>query len=348
MQQKLKSLLTGLATAVLANTANAETVLIANDPGPNRGVRSKAVNYLSEQIEQRTGGEVRIENNWGGALFKVTAALDSLGTGVADMGVMVGSYAQSELPELALGGMPMQESHHWVMMRAMHELMTTNEKVQQRLDEKNLVYVNVYGLPPNLLACKGDGIDAVDQVKGTKVSSTGSSSLIFKELGGNMVKMPVYEVYQSMETGLIDCTVTFSYFAVATKLNELVDTITPMAYSPVTVLATFINKDTFDSLKPEHQKIIKELGSEMIDHYGEQLDKADVAAMDTMKAALNFKSFNDADYKAMDVAAKPIFDDWLKDARANGLQGEAMISELSGLIDKWQKVLDTEGFPWNR
>ncbi|MEM9765870.1 MAG: C4-dicarboxylate ABC transporter substrate-binding protein, partial [Pseudomonadota bacterium] len=70
--------------------------------------------------------------------------------------------------------------------------------------------------------------------------------------------MPIYEVYQSMQTGLIDCTVTYGYFASATKLDELITTITPIELSSSIVLATVMNKDVFESLSGEDQAAIRE------------------------------------------------------------------------------------------
>ena len=211
MSRFLKIAALTAATSVFALGAQAQTMLISNDPGPNRGVRAEAVNHLSTLIAEASGGALTVENNWGGALFRTTAALDSMSAGVADLGLIVGPYTQSELPELALGGLPMINASPWVMMSAMHELFTTNETIMARLEERNLVFVNFYALPTALLGCNGGQIASVDDVDGVKISRTNSMSDLFQPLGGNMVNMPIYDVYQSMQTGLIDCTVTYGY-----------------------------------------------------------------------------------------------------------------------------------------
>jgi len=307
------------------------------------------VNYLSEQIAERTNGELKIENNWGGALFKTTAALESIGTGVADMGVLVGPYAQSEMPELNVGALVLPAASPWVMMKVMDELYTTNETVLARMEEKNIVYINHYALPSGLVACRGDGIATVADVAGKKMANTGGFSALFKELGANMVSMPIYEVYQSKETGLVDCSVTYSYFAVATKLNELVDTLTPINFAAVTVVITFMNKDTFDSLTPDQQKAIKEIGSEMPDYYAKSLgaaDKASMSKMTTGENAVTLKAFSDADLEVIAEASKPVTDKWLADAKATGLDGPKFLDEVKGLIAKYNKIEETEGSPW--
>lgn len=351
MKYLTRNILAAASVSVLALAANAETTLIANEPGPNRGVRAKAVSYIAEQIEERTGGEVKVEQNWGGALFKTSAALQSLGLGVADMGVIIGAYSASEFPELQMAGLQLKPAHPWVMMQAMYELFTTNEALQARFDEMNIEYISTYSLTPGILACSGEGIRTLADTAGKKIAHTGSSTDIFGELGGNLVSMPIYEVYQGMETGLVECSVTYAYYAVATKLNELVGTVTDMRFSSLASLATFMNKDTFDALSPEQQKIVKQVGIDVMDFYGENLAAADIKAMEALATgdhAADMVELPEADYARIEELFKPSIENWKSDASGVGADGDALMAELFQLIDKWTAVMEAEGLPWER
>lgn len=351
MKHLFKTALTAGVLTVMAATAQAETRLIANEPGPNRGVRAKAVNYIGEQIAERTNGEVTVEQNWGGALFKTNAALQSLGLGVADMGVVIGAYSASEFPELQMAGLQLKPAHPWVMMQAMYELFTTNEKLQARLDEMNLVYISTFSLTPGILACSGEGIRSLDDVPGVKFAHTGSTTDIFGELGGNLVSMPIYDVYQGMETGLVECSVSYAYYAVASKLNELVDTVTDMHLSSLASLGTFVNKDTFEALTPEQQDIVRQVGRDTMNFYGEALMDADKKAMETLTTgenAVEIVELTDAEYAKVQELAKPSIDKWKADMAAVGNDGDALLAELYTLVDKWTGVMEAEGLPWER
>ena len=351
MIKHLKLAVAAATASTIALASQAQTTLISNDPGPNRGVRAAAVNHLSDLIAEKSGGALTVQNNWGGALFSSTAALDSLSSGVADMGLLVGPYVQSELPELALGGVPMIKASPWVMMSALDELFTTNETIKARLDERNLFYLNFYGLPTALLGCNDGQINTIADVDGVKISRTNSMSDLFEPLGGNMVNMPIYEVYQSMQTGLIDCTVTYGYFASATKLDELITSITPIELSSSIVLATVMNKDVFESLSDDDQAAIRAAGDAMHDYYGEHLGQAEAAAIEAMTSGENglvLKSFTEADTSALSESAQPIVDKWLADADATGLNGQKILDEMLSLGEKWNESEATEGVPWER
>ncbi|WP_293746598.1 hypothetical protein [uncultured Paraglaciecola sp.] len=49
-----------------ACSAFAETVLTYGEPGPNRGARAGATKWFAEQVEKRSGGDLKIKIMWGG------------------------------------------------------------------------------------------------------------------------------------------------------------------------------------------------------------------------------------------------------------------------------------------
>ncbi|MEM9435449.1 MAG: hypothetical protein AAGA15_00290, partial [Pseudomonadota bacterium] len=85
----------------------------------------------------------------------------------------------------------------------------------------------------------------------------------------------------------------------------------------------------------------------MSDYYGEQLEKADTAALDAMRAAgVQDLSFTQDEQAAMQVAMQPNLDEWLADAEATGLDGQAVYDEFLTYVEKWQATLEADGFPW--
>ena len=195
------------------------------------------------------------------------------------------------------------------------------------------------------------GIRSVDDIKGTKIAHTGSSGDVLAALGGNMVNMPIYDVYQAMETGLVDCSVTYAYYAVASKLSEEIDTMTELRYSTITSLGTVMNRDSFERLTPEQQEAILGIGPDMMNFYGEKLEEADLKALEVLSSGddpVEFVKLSDEGYDAMDVAGVPMFDNWYADTDAVGTDGKALLAELYALMDKWTVVMETEGLPWHK
>lgn len=340
------------AIAFASAPASAEVRLIANEPGPNKGVRAKSVEYFADLIEERSNGDLVIDQNWGGALFKAPAALPSISAGISDIGLIIGAYAPSEFPALALGDLPMAGTDAWISMQAMNELFSTNEQIQARLDDMGIVYLGPYATSQAQMGCRGEGMTSVESIKGTKMRYAGAVlGEMFSNLGGNMVDISIYKAFQGMETGLIDCTITYAYFAVATKLDELIDSLTPMEFSNAASLGTFMNKYSYDSLSPEHQEIIQGVRLDVINYYSENILLADVAAMEKMTSGddpIIVHQLSAEDIAMMQEAAIPVFAKWKSNAEAKGYDADALLEEYKGLLLKWTEVRDTQGYPWTR
>ena len=128
MTYSLKPALMGAALSLsLAGLASAQTTLVYTEGGPNRGTRSLAVQDFADTVSALTNGEVVVDIHWGGALVGLTATLGAVRDGVADAGSVLGSYDPRRLIGYGVGDLPTQYSDPWVIMRAMYEMMTTNQ-----------------------------------------------------------------------------------------------------------------------------------------------------------------------------------------------------------------------------
>ena len=69
----LKKTVLAAAMSVLATASYAETTLIHGEAGPNRGARAVALQWFADQVGERSDGDIKIDIQWGGALFKAKA-----------------------------------------------------------------------------------------------------------------------------------------------------------------------------------------------------------------------------------------------------------------------------------
>jgi len=96
-----------VAATLSVSTAIAQTVLIHGEAGPNRGARAAAILWFADQVAERSEGDIRIDVQWGGALFKANAALQSIHDGVADMGTIISVYYPQEFASYGIADLPL-------------------------------------------------------------------------------------------------------------------------------------------------------------------------------------------------------------------------------------------------
>lgn len=336
-------------TATLAVPATAQTVLIYGEPGPNRGARAEATQWFADQVAEQSGGDLTLDITWGGALFSEKAAVQSLRDGVADLGSVIGVYFPQDMVAYGIADLPLENPDPWVGMKATDALMRNNEQIKANLAAQNLVYVGTYTTSAVQMGCKGPAVTSVDQLAGKKVRGVGAYGQTFRDLGATLIDMSVYEAYQGLENGLIDCTQTYSYLIAALKFDEVFDSYTFIDWGQVGALGIVMNKAMYDSLTPEQQQVIMTAGEGLADEFGRIIEQANAESIKILEdAGKEIVRFSDEDRAKLTEAAQPYLDDWIARADASGLDGAALLEEYRGLIAQYSAELEAQGYPWER
>ncbi|MCK0168514.1 C4-dicarboxylate TRAP transporter substrate-binding protein [Jannaschia sp. S6380] len=345
----MKRLLTTAAFCVAAAAASAQTTLILGEAGPNRGARAEALQSFVDDVEARTDGEVAIDVQWGGALFKANAAAGSIADGVADLGTIVGVYFPQEMVGYGIADLPLRNADAWVGMRATDDLMRNSDAIQASLADQNLVYLGTFTTSAVNIGCKDAAIRSTDDIEGLKVRGVGAYGDTFKDFGANMVPMSIYDAYQGLDTGLLDCSQGYSYAVAALKQQEVITSYTLLDWGQVGALGIFMNKDSYDALSPDVQTALGEAGVAMADKLGELITADNEAAIQTMKdAGVEVIELDAAERDKMVEQGAQYVDAWVEQAGMAGLDGAALLEEYRGLLDKYAQERDDQGYPWTR
>ena len=349
MQSTRTALVAAGLACLAAGPALSQTTLIYGEPGPNRGARAEATQWFADQVETLTGGELKIDITWGGALFSEKAAVQSLRDGVADLGSVIGVYFPQEMVAYGIADLPLDNPDPWVGMKATDTLMRTNPQIQANLAAQNLVYVGSYTTSAVQLGCKGDAVASVDDIAGKKVRGVGAYGQTFRDLGATLVDMTVYEAYQGLESGLIDCTQTYSYLVKALKFDEVFDNYTFIDWGQIGALGIMMNKTMFEGLDPEQQQAIMTAGEGLSDEFGRIIEAANAESIAMLEdQGKEILRMSDDDRARMAEAGQTYLDDWVARADASGLDGAALLEEYRALIDRYAEEVAAEGHPWER
>ncbi|AUH66731.1 C4-dicarboxylate TRAP transporter substrate-binding protein [Paracoccus zhejiangensis] len=330
-----------------ASSAAMAMTLIYGEAGPNRGVRAEATQWFVDQVAERTNGEVTIDVNWGGALFSEKVAVQSIRDGVADMGSVIGVYFPQDMIAYGLADLPIPNPDPWVGMKATDKLMRENEQIRENLAAQNLVYIGTYTTSAVQVGCKGKTIETLDDVKGLKIRGVGAYGKVFHDLGATPVDMSVYEAYQGLETGLIDCTQTYPYLVEALKFDEVFDSYTEIDFGQIGALGIMMNKDSFDMLPPEQQQVLLKVGEGLSDEFGRILTDANQRSIEILEEKqIPVLKISDADRSRLGEMSQTYVDDWIARADAAGLDGKGLVDDYKSLIAEFTKQRDEQGYPW--
>ncbi|MEM9524739.1 MAG: C4-dicarboxylate TRAP transporter substrate-binding protein, partial [Pseudomonadota bacterium] len=342
-----KGIVLALSAIVMGTGAAAETVLIHGEAGPNRGARAAALQWFADRVTERSDGDLRIDIQWGGALFKANASVQSIRDGVADMGTVIAVYFPKEMAGYGIADLPLDNPDPWVGMRATDALMRGSEAIQRDLADKNLVYIGSWTTSQVNIGCKGAAIRSVDDVTGKKVRGVGAYGKVFGEIGANMVSMSIYDAYQGLDTGLIDCSQGYSFAVAALKQEEVMDSYTLLNWGQVGGLGLFINKDTYDGLTPKQQTVLAETGRDMADEFGRIITAANENAIVAMRErGVEIIELPEGERAKLLTMGKKFVEQWIDTANSAGLPGEALLKEYRTLIAEFTAERTNNGYPW--
>lgn len=327
----------------------AQTTLIYGEAGPNRGARADAVQWFADRVGALSGGDLRVDVTWGGALFSEKAAVQSLSDNVADLGTVIAVYFPREMVAYGIADLPLDNPDAWVGMRAIHDLMRHDPQIGDQLARQNLVYIGSYTTSGVQIGCAGTSVASMADIRGKRLRGVGAYGKVFRDLGANIIDISVYEAYQGLETGLIDCTQTYPYLVEALKFDEVFDSFTFLNWGQIGGLGILMNKDAFDALPPDQQAVLLQAGDGLADAFGRMIDVANDASVQKLRdKGIPITVISPPDRAQLVAAGQRYVDEWVARADDSGLDGRALLDSYRALIARYTGERDTKGYPWTR
>ena len=288
----------------------------------------------AKEIEKRTDGRVKITVFFGGTLTPADKCYDGVVKGISDIGFSVLAYTRGKFPLTEVADLPLGMKNGLVASKVINEFYKKFKP--KELDEVQVMYLHGHG--PGILHSK-KAINKLEDVKGIKIRCTGMAAKIAGALGATPVAMPMGETYDALSRGVVDASMAPQEALQGWKWGEVVKFTTEcFGASYSSGMFVVMNKDKWNSLPPDVQKIIEKINEEYIEKQGKTWDEIDKAGRDaTLKLGNKIISLSqDEDWK-WTKAVKPILDEYKKNMKDKGLPGDEVLSFYLQTIYKLQK-----------
>ena len=311
-----------IAGALAAGSAQADELRLSHQWATS-DVRHKVAEIVANHVKE-ANVDLDIQIFPTGSLFKAAEQYNPLSRGQLDMTVYPLSYAGGQHPEYNLTLMPGLVKNHDHAAR-MNE-SPFMEEIEKILAEDDIM-VLVHGYLAGGFAGKDKCITKPEDVQGLQMRSAGKA---FEEMlagaGASIASMASSEIYNAMQTGVLDAVNTSSSSFVSYRLYEQTKCFTPAGdyalwfmYQPL-----LMNKSTFEALSEEQQKAILEGAKKAEAFYLEEAKKEDAEAA---------KVFADAGVEIANMTEEE-FNAWRELAKTTSYK------TFVGQVEDGQKLLD--------
>ena len=329
------ALATGLGTAPAA--AQEVTLTLHQFLPAQANVPKYVLDVWADKVEAESNGRIKIDRFPSMQLGGTPPELyDQVVDGVADIVWTVAGYTPGRFPRAEVFELPFIMTNAEAASRAYWDLYESDMK---DADYKDVHMIGVWVHGPGMIHSK-EPITSVADLNGVKLRApTRTTNMLFKELGATPVGMPVPAIPESLSKGVIDATVIPWEVTGALKVPELVSNHTEFGDAALytTSFVFAMNKAKYDSLPDDLKAVIDaNSGAEFSAFAGKTMAAYDVptrqAAVDRGNNIIELSPEQVAEWQA---AAAPVYDQWMAEVEAQGIDGADLIARAKALMEKY-------------
>jgi TRAP-type C4-dicarboxylate transport system substrate-binding protein len=325
-----------LFTAISARTVEAKTYNFTYSTFfPPTHVQTKVPEAWAKEIEERSKGQIKIKIFTGGSLTPAPQIYDGVVKGISDFGLSVFAYSPGRFPVISAVDNPFGYPNAFVATRVINEL---NRKFHPKeLSDVHICYLFAHG--PGVLHTATKPVHKLEDVKGLKIRSTGTSQLIVRALGGAPVAMSQGETYDALKKNIVDGTLVPIEALEGFKQAEVLK-YTTLTYSCAYSQGFFVamNLKKWKSLPPNLQKIITEVSKKYEDITAKAWRDSDESGRQfALKLGHEFITISPEESAKFKEAVKPVFAEYVKGANEKGVDGAAVLKAAQEMVVKYSK-----------
>ncbi|QDA36254.1 TRAP transporter substrate-binding protein (plasmid) [Paracoccus liaowanqingii] len=288
------------ALTLVASAAIAQELKYANWAAPMHTITAAQIDPLTEALASGTDGAVTLRAFHGGELGAGPQdQFVRIVQGTADLGWGLPGYTSSQFPLTMMleapGALPLDQPVHAAFWRAADALEAEFPMTE---------VVAFWGSEPNILMMRDSEIREPGDLAGLKIRVAGAiAAEAVTALGATPVQIPMTQVYNGLQTGLIDGLVSGGSVLSDFKLEEVVGSITTGPNFGRLTFFTVLNQAAHDRLPEDAQATLAEGRAE----WSQRAEEAWIATADRgLEAA---RASDAVVVNDLDADASAVFDD---------------------------------------
>lgn len=326
MKRRMVVLL-GIAALLFSFTANgaAETITLRfAHQNPDTGLSSvNCVDPWLRQVEEATGGKVKIQAFYGQTLAKGKDMWNAVKAGITDIGWCFHGYWPGMTPlsdVISLPAMPFRTAEKG--SEAMWKLYERYPEIQKEYEDVKVLLF--YTSEPYTLITRDKPVKKIEDLQGMKIRMTGGPPTdMVRDLGGAPMLIPMPDCYISLQKGVIDGMGAPWEAIHVWRFYEVVNHYTEVPF-PAVYFSIVMNKNTWNRLPKDVQDAVMRVSGEKGSKFWGRnfFDKMKSLGREKIKAegdAGNVYELSPEERERwIEVGGKPVWTEWVRKMEEKG------------------------------
>lgn len=316
------------AALFAAPVASAQDLKLADFQPPSHFVVGTVYEPFKKAIEEATDGDVTVTLYMGGELGPGPAEqYNRTVEGVTDIAFGLPGYTAANFPKTLLTELP-----GVIDAKSGTDRIIANQGMLA--DEyRRVALLGLWNNAPNLLLSARKPIRTLDDLKGMKIRvPSRNAGLVVEAWGASPVSMPAPDIYNAMQTGVIDGAMIDATALKAFKLGEVTTSVTQGMKSTISSFFLIMNRDALDKLTDAQQQAVMAAGRDAARHGHDSWEAVAEHVLSDFALAEGKEviTLSPEEAARFDAASAPVVEQVVTEADGAGLEATAFVEALKG------------------
>lgn len=290
-------------------------------------IQVNALEPLAEAVSEATNGTITIEFQPGGALAAPPATFENTVAGGQDMGWALQGYHAGVFPVTEIVEQPFQFTSAMQATQTLWALYDEFPALQDEYSDVQLIGLWTHDIGD--IWTSDTQVQTIEDMQGLSMRfPTGIMGQVMDAMGASSVGMPAPEIFDSLSTGVID---GLSIAVSGLESFQLYPELSFGTKCDCYVAAQYlvVNLDTWNSLTPDAQQVLLDLGREHSLMAAEVYDAAYVAISEKAVAeGIEIYELPDEELARWQEIGQQVTDDWIAAREAEGVPAQEMFDRM--------------------
>ncbi len=299
-----------------------------------------AIKPWIEELNRRSGGRIIVEPYFAEALSKAADSYQSVSLGIADLAEFVYDMSPGQFPfherSMTLVS-PDRSLENPAMLLA--EMEKAFPEVMEEVKDVKVLFSHIVNV--GMLVGTKEPITSLEDFKNRKINVDGDAQASQKlsALGASVVYIPTSDVFMSLQQGVVDGTTCDFDLLVSRRFGDVIKHMT-LVNTAAASFAMVMNKDVYNSLPKDLQKIFDEVSAEYgTKKFNDFWASSQYRSLHTWMEKMGGKvhMLTDNEYKIARDKTESVGDEWVKVVNQAGLPGEKLRAKFMELQEIYTK-----------
>lgn len=297
---------------------------------PSDKGRPSVLTAWGNQVEQKSGGKLKLQIYWSESFGKEAESLALTRTGAAELGQVAPIRTPAELSLwLYAHILPFTYTDAMKLVEQAWKIYESVPALRQQLEAQNQTLLWLGPASSFHIMTRNTPINKLEDLRGLKIGQIGGSSAQWLQaVGAIPVTIPTGEVYDALQKGVFDGRMSMyshvTQFGWQGLIKYFIDSSITTLVAPIYT----INLDVWKKLEPSLQKLMLDTGRQAESATWDVLVAEDAAAIKVMEdKGVNISKLPEIERTKLreHPQVKDLADKWVKEMQDKGLPGRQVM-----------------------